>query len=541
MSAAPCGFRMYAVGMDTTRSEQHLSGARAGVDGAPGLLVHALNRLFSRHAMNAALLILLAILLSNDLRYANSQLDDPDIWWHLADARILITTHHFIRVEPYSFSVAGERWTNPEWLGEMPFWFGYQSIGLAGIYLVTAIGVFANILFVYWRSYRRTSHMGAAFWASALAFPMMTVNSGPRTILFAYLAMSGELAILEAAERGKAHLLWLLPPLFCLWINLHGSWAIGMALLALYIVSGAFAIKAGVFEQEAHSRKDLARLIQVFAACLAALFANPYGWRLVWNPIDMLLNQKLNIAIVQEWQPLSLSSLAGMAAVAAIGLSIVANCVCGRKWKVYELAFLFFAWISAFNHARFTFLAAVITTPLLAGELARSFCARTSNKTIPAFNALFAAGMVYALVHFFPTNASLQRDLEAQYPLRSIASIQPSWRTFAPETLGGIMDLNGKPTFLDTRVDTFEHHGVLLDFLRINALRDSLRLLDKYRIDHALIPADSSLSYLLERIPGWRVAMREGNASGAYNLFVKSPSNGSEQPGCVASSAAAGR
>ena len=41
---------------------------------------------------------------------------------------------------------------------------------------------------------------------------LMTVNAGPRMIEFAYLAMSAELAILEAVDRGHTRMLWLLPP-----------------------------------------------------------------------------------------------------------------------------------------------------------------------------------------------------------------------------------------------------------------------------------------------------------------------------------------
>ena len=527
--------------MDLTRSDKDTAAASSYGYGTPGPFAIIFNRIFTRHTMYMAILILTANLLFTDLHHGDAQLADPDIWWHLADARILDTAHHFIRVEPYSFSVAGERWTNPEWLGEVPFWLGYRSIGLIGIYLVTSIGLGMNILFVYWRGFWKTRRAEAAFWATVPAIVLMSVNAGPRMVLFAYLAMSAELAVLEAAERCKTYLLWLLPPLFCLWINLHGSWVIGMGLLALYILCGLFAFNRGVFEQNAHSRKALVRLIQVFVACLAALFANPYGWRLIWNPIDMLMNQKLMMALCQEWQPLNLSSIVGMAAFASIGVAIIANCICGRKWKVYELAFLFFAWFTAINHARFTFLAAVITTPLLAGDIARNFSGRVSEKTIPALNALLVAGSACAIVSFFPTNALLQHSLAARYPMQSIASIQPSWRTFNPETLGGIMDLNAKPTFLDTRLDTFEHHGVLLDFLQIVGLQDSIKLMDKYRIDHVLILANSPLSHLLELTPGWRIEMREGNGDNAYSLFAKAPGAGTAQSGCAATSAAGGR
>jgi hypothetical protein len=75
----------------------------------------------------------------------------------------------------------------------------------------------------------------------------------------------------------------------------------------------------------------------VLFASLGALMVNPYGWRLVWNPIDMMLYQKLNIANGDEWQPLRLDWFAGRAALITIGLMVLANCLRGRKWKFTSL------------------------------------------------------------------------------------------------------------------------------------------------------------------------------------------------------------
>jgi hypothetical protein len=482
---------------------------------------------------NAALLVLLALALSGNLLQPAGQLRDPDIWWHLADARILCTTHHFIQVEPYSFTVARERWLDPEWLSEMPFWLGYRSLGLRGIYLIAAFALCANLLFVYWRSYWKADHAGAAFWTAVLGFPLMTVSDGLRTIVFAYLAMSAEMAILEAAERGKTRLLWLLPLVFCVWINLHGSWFLGIGFLALYILSGLFSVKKGVFEQEGYSSKDRRRLLMVFFASLAALLANPYGWRLIGNPFDMLLNMRTSVANAQEWQPLNLGWIVGKTAFVAICLMLVANCIRGRKWKVYELAFILIAWFLAFYHMRFTFLACVITIPLLAVDVARSFYSSSSEKTIPLMNALYAAGVACVIFFSFPTEASLQKSLAAEYPLQTIASIQPSWRTYNQDTLGGMMDFNFKPTFFDTRWDTFEYHGVLPDFLDITRFHEPLKLLDKYRIDHVLISESWPLAFLLEHTPGWRVEKREGAGDAAYVLLARTPGAGGVQSQCA--------
>ena len=221
----------------------------------------------------------------------------------------------------------------------------------------------------------------------------------------------------------------------------------------------------------------------------------------------------------------------------AIGLMIVANCIRGRKWKIYELVFIFSAWFAAFEHMRFTFLASVITIPLLTGDVARSFFGKPNEKTIPLLNALYVAGAVFAIVSFFPTEASLQNALTAEYPLQTIASIQPSWRTFSEEAVDGMMDFYSKASFIDTRWDTFELHGELQDFLDIMRIKEPLKLLDKYRIDHVLISESFPLAYLLERTPGWRVEKREGNGDDTFVLLAKTPGAGGDQSQCVVVSA----
>ena len=303
----------------------------------------------SRHVMNMALLVMLPMVAASTLNYALTLMIDPDIWWHLANARILVTQHHFIHTDPYSFTAVGQRWIDWEWLSEIPYWFSYQTFGLRGIYLITWLSFGANLLFVYWRGYRLGRSADGALWATAIAFLLMTVNAGPRMIQFAYLAMSAELAILEAADRGNKRLFWLLPPLFCLWINLHGTWLVGLGLLGLYIVCGWFPLRVGVFQQTAFSRSERNQLVAVFCASAIACVLNPYGWHLMWQPFDMMLKQTVSVATIAEWQPLSLSSMEGRGVLVAIVAMVLANCVRGRTWKVHELAMIFFAWYMAID------------------------------------------------------------------------------------------------------------------------------------------------------------------------------------------------
>jgi hypothetical protein len=493
-------------------------------DEAPpsGGILKVFNRVFGRHLLNIAILLILPIAFGDALGFSLGFVRDPDIWWHLADARILCTTHHFIQTEPYAFSVAGQRWINPEWLSELPFWLGYQELALRGLYLITWLVIAANIIFIYWRGYLRAKSQDAAFWAAFLGFILMIVNAGPRTIAVGYLAMSAELFILELAQQGRRRAAWFLPPLFCLWVNLHGTWFIGFALLGLYVLCGLITLNMGAIEQAAFSRSERNRWLSVFVASAIALLVNPYGWRLVWNPIDMIVNQTVNLANVAEWKPIKLSTLEGTIAFLILVLMVVANMKRSRKWTIYELAAVIFAWYAAVDHIRFAFLAAIIITPYLAMDIARSFTPPSDGKTIPAMNALIAAAALGFVAIMFPSEAKLQAKLNLAFPLQTIRSIQPSWRTFNLDYVGGMMAFESRPSLIDSRLDTFEHHGVLQNYLAAMYVDDSLEVLDYYKIDHVLVQERQPLSYLIKHMPGWQVLTRERASDDTYVLYERS-------------------
>lgn len=480
-------------------------------------------RIFSRHAMNIALLMMLPVLFMNSLNPQLEVVRDPDIWWHLADARQLTSTHHFIWTEPNSFTVAGQRWVNPEWLAELPYWFGYEALHLRGLYLAEWLILSANLAFLYWRSCRHSAHAGAAWWACALAFLLVSVNAGPRTIMLAYLAMSAELLILDAAQRGSRRALWFLPPLFCLWVNLHGSWLIGLALFVLYILCGSFEISKGAIQQEAFTPSERNRLLAVLALSVAALFVNPYGWHLVWNPIDMMFNQKLNIANVSEWKPLDMSTVAGVSCFAAMCAMALFNAMKGRKWRVYELAIVFFAWYAALDHMRFLFMAAVLTTPILAVDIRRAFELDSDEKTIPVANAFMVTAALVVVVFMFPSEKKLKEKLSSFFPVQSITAIQPSWRTFNSDYVGGRMTFQSKSPFIDSRFDVFEHQGILAAYLQVMYLVQPLEIFDQYHIDHVLVTETSPVAYLLKRTAGWTLTKREPTGKDTYVTFARTP------------------
>jgi hypothetical protein len=158
---------------------------------------------------------------------------------------------------------------------------------------------------------------------------------------------------------------------------------------------------------------------------------------------------------------------------------------------------------------------------MLAADIKRSFYTEEDNKTIPAMNALIAAAAVCVMVFMYPSEDTLQKKLASLFPLQTIASIQPSWRTLNWDYVGGMMAFESKPNFFDSRYDIFDHHGVLADYLGIMNDRDALELMDRYRVDHVLLQDPSPLAYLLQHTPGWKVERREITDSFTFVLYSK--------------------
>jgi len=156
-----------------------------------------------------------------------------------------------------------------------------------------------------------------------------------------------------------------------------------------------------------------------------------------------------------------------------------------------------------------------------ARDVARAFKLDPDENTIPGMNALMAAIAIVVIAVQFPSEAALQERLNMMFPMKTIATMDPSWRTFNWDYVGGMMAFQGKPSFIDSRFDSFDQVGVMDEYGKIMAGNDAIELMKKYKVDHALAMDNHPISYLLEHSPGWTVVRREKAWEGEYILFAK--------------------
>jgi hypothetical protein len=454
------------------------------------------------------LVVLTFIVLTLVFILAHGKIADPDIWWHLHNADYLILHHSLPRYDMYSFTVPGHPWINHEWLAELPYYFAWRALGLGGIDALSVAVLSLIFLGVLYLSYRECGNYKAAVLATSYAIFLGSGAFGPRTILFGYAYLVVLLIVLQRFRQNGHAPLWLIPPLFCLWVNTHGSWSIGMIIFSIIAAGGLVRLKWGMVESESWTPSQRKNLLLAWGASVALLFVNPFGARLVFYPLDLAFRQKLNIEHVAEWVSVNFHDARGKFVVVLLMVLLVSTLLRPRRWTLSELVVVLFVLYCGLTYIRFLVLLGIVVAPVLAKILDFVPPYRPERDT-PVINTFAILLMIVAVIHYWPRESRLQSSVDDQYPIQAISYLEahpPSGPIVNYYLWGGYMnwkDPNLK-VFVDGRADIFDYTGVLKDYLALLQLEDPEPLLDKYKARYVLFPHHEPFTYLLEHDPKWK-------------------------------------
>ena len=466
-----------------------------------------LRRAFSFLTMLAFLLVTLEFIMTR------GSVLDPDIWWHLRNAEYLFQHHQLPRADMYSFTVAGHPWINHEWLAEIPYYLAWRAGGLSGINAMMFATISLIFLGLLYLSYIETRHFKAAIVACSFLTFIASVSFGPRTILFGYLYLVLLLIILQRFRQKGSAPLWLIPPLFCLWANTHGSWSLGLIIFSIITAAGFVQGSWGRVDAERWTPSQMGKLVVTGLASVAALFVNPFGSRLVFYPLDMAFRQKLNISHIAEWVSVDFHDLRGKFVLALLLTLLVTALLRRTRWRLAELGLVLFALYSGLTYVRFLFLLAIVIAPVLTRIL--EFVPQYRPKAdTPLINALVICLMIGSIIHYWPTSAEMQKSISEKYPTQALTYLKahpPDGPVLNFYLWGGYLAWNDRDfkVFIDSRVDIFEYAGVLKDYLDMLELERSKAVLAKYDIRYVLFPhpggySESPLTFTLQHDPEWK-------------------------------------
>jgi hypothetical protein len=441
---------------------------------------------------------------------------DPDTWWHVTIGNYILTTHAWPTRDLYSYTASGNPWIAYEWLGAVVIAAATHAGGLVGqkVLLVALAGVFVLLLYAYAALACRNSKAAFIACATVLAPAALFFTLRPQLIGYIFLVLM--LICLELFRQGKNKAIWLLPPLFLLWVNTHGSFAFGFLVLGVWWLSGLVEFRRGGIQAKRWTAAQRLQLELTALLSLLAAFCTPYGTRLFSYPLEMAILQPLNIANISEWQSLNPSLAVGKWFLAFLLILFLAEILLRPTHRVENLALLVFTIVIASLHRRFLAVFIVIFTPWMAALLVRWVPPYRPKTDKPLLNALLMVAGIVGLVASFPTRQALQRGIAENYPVDAVDYLKTHP---VPEPMlneygwGGYLIYARSPehkVFIDGRADIYEYSGVLAEYQDMVLLKpDALSLLRKTGIRACLLRRSAPLRNFLAALPGWKIVYED--------------------------------
>ncbi len=291
---------------------------------------------------------------------------DPDFYWHLKTGELMAQTGAIPATDPYSFTYGGKPWVAHEWLTELLFYAVAQVGGFTALRFLPAIAAAANFLLLHAIARRLAGHDLAAALATACFFIPLMPSFTLRPQIFTYLCFTTYLLVLVDFKYFRStRLVWLLPVLMLGWVNLHGAYMLGFALLAAFIATESgnrwlFPVR------HSRSAQRLGLLCLVLLAAVVASLFNPQGLRILLYPFETVA-MEASRGLIAEWHSPDFHELLPQVSLACIFAYSAAAIYARRKPDLTEVLLpmmLVVAGLSAWRHL-----------PLMSIVLLTFFCA----------------------------------------------------------------------------------------------------------------------------------------------------------------------
>jgi hypothetical protein len=444
---------------------------------------------------------------------------DPDLWWHLRTGQWIVETGHIPHADPFSFTRAGQAWVSHEWLSEIIFYELWKHGGAAALIIFSAIVTASGFMLLYLRC------PGKRYWAAAATVVGALASApsfGVRPQMFTFVLASLLLWLIEKGEDQPKLLFWI-PLIFLLWVNLHAGFALGPALLLAYGIGLLLEVATGTTPAR-EARPILLRVLTLLAACLALVPLNPSRAELYRYPFDTLRSPAMR-SFIGEWhspdfhqwlyRPLALVWL-----LLFISIALAASRLTLKGRVIVPLLLTACAALDAVRHIPIFVLTAM---PVIAAALPQAAAAaplperrRAAAWVRPLFLTVVVILMAALALVRWTQLAKRQDASEAtQFPERAVALLQSGrypTRIFAYYDWGGYTLWKLYPqyrVFVDGRADLYGDN-ILRQFTTAVQLHTGWKeVLDSWDVGAVLLPPSSALAQGLLLDPHWYAAFSD--------------------------------
>ncbi len=431
-----------------------------------------------------------------------------DFWWHLKIGQYIYTQHSIPTTNMYAWSLpADQPFFYAAWLSELLFYVFYRlgSLALVISLRTILIGISLCVLAVEIRSQSKSWRITAL--VMAILCLMITNNLPVRTQMFAWIPFVVTYLLYKRFTDGRIKYYWLIlcPLAMIWWVNVHGSFILGLVIPAGFLLGEA--IRFWLKQEHALSVKQIAWIASSGALSALAVLLNPRMGGIVTYTIKLLTDPPSQ-QLIEEWQsptPMGIANISFFLSILFLIVLLATSRVqLSPSEIILTLGFLWLAW----SGQRYVIWYGMIASPIL-GRLLGGLSTRL-RLLDPPKNWL---NLVLALLLFVPAVA-VQPWFVEQLPLpntywqqvvrgapglplisvhtpvmaASYLAQHPGGELYNEMGYGSylIWAIPEQKVFIDPRVELFPYTQ-WMDYIHINTARNYDAVLNRYGVDRILL------------------------------------------------------
>ncbi|MBI3968162.1 MAG: hypothetical protein HY329_21200 [Chloroflexi bacterium] len=467
--------------------------------------------------------VLIVTLIAAAFAVATREVVETDMGWHLKTGQLIVETGHVPQNDLYSFSARGERWIPHEWLTEVIAYLLYRAGGFGAIALAFAVVMIGPIPFVLRLLARRGVTGPGAVMLTALGVTCASALWGARAHVISVLFATIFYFVLERWWARPSRLVYFLPAMMVLWVNLHGGFPIGNLLIGLYLAA-AVAERLGLVVGD--RRRPLRQLVIALALSMVAGGVSPHGFAALVLPFEVLTSS-IQRTYVVDWFSPNFHEMRFLPLLVLLLLPVILVGIGSYRLALTDaLILVVFAALSLQSNRHSTYYAflclpaigaagCAATAALRQAPLWQWLAARQSQTTQREVGGLVPVALnwlliLIVLVVLTPRIASVMSsaaNAEAQarfFPVAAVSYLRSQGfdgRLFNAHGWGGYLIWIGYPSngvFFDSRGDLYDAVGLSPDYLRVHFGRSGWQeVLDRFAIDAVLMPPSTGAAAVL--------------------------------------------
>jgi hypothetical protein len=433
------------------------------------------------------------------LSRTNRLLLDSDVYWHIVTGQWIVDHRAVPHADPFSFTMHGAPWITSAWLSEILYLGAFKVAGWAGPVILAALSVAAAFFLLARLLVKRLPNIPVMILVgSAITITAPHMLARPHVLVFPLMVLWAD-AIVHAAEERRAPSLAYLP-LMALWANLHGSFTLGLALIA------PFALEA-LWTADKSARRALAiQWLRFGLLALGAACITPYGPESVLVTLRVL-GLGSTLSTISEWRQQDFGTFGFFEGCLLAGIAYVLYS--GFTLPPLRIVVLLAVLHETLTHRRYADVMALVAPFFIVGPLAQHLSQRVQPSS-PKITASLRRSFIAAAAALVVATGVITATADFTPPLTPLAAVEkikemkPD-RIFNEYYFGGYLIYKGIPTFVDSRAELYGA-AFLRRYQRAVSLADVadfVRLLDEYGIGATLLFPTSEAVGLLDRMEGW--------------------------------------